>query len=280
MSNKLKVFFTLFFWMFLFTVPSRAWSAEQLPEQLKEIARAPNLGAQLDMKEEFLDETGQTVTLGSFFTGQKPVLLLMNYYGCPMLCGMLLNGARDGLMQLSWTAAEHYKVVSISIDPKEGPDLAASKKESMIQSLPEDRRDDAKQHWHFLVGKNGSEARISKAIGFGYKWVEEEKQYAHGAAIYFLTPKGVLSRILEGIQFEPRDLKFAVLEAGEGKVGSFAEKLSLFCYHWDPKDSKYVLLASRLVSLGGALTVVVGLACYLVLFLRHRRKGKTCSPSL
>lgn len=280
MIRNIWVFPFLFSCLLLLGLPQMARSAEELPDQLKEIALAPNLGVQLDLKEEFLDEAGQTVTLGSFFSGQKPVLLLMNYYGCPMLCGMLLNGARDGLMQLSWTAAEHYKVVSISIDPKEGPDLAASKKESMIQSLPEDRRADAQQHWHFLVGKNGSEARIAKAIGFGYKWVEEEKQYAHGAAIYFLTPKGVLSRILEGIQFEPRDLKFAVLEAGEGKVGSFAEKLSLFCYHWDPKDSKYVLLASRLVSLGGALTVVVGLACYLVLFLRHRRKGKTCSPSL
>lgn len=256
-----------------------ASAAEPLPPAFQDISLRPNLGAQLNLDEEFRDETGKTVKLGSFFSGQKPVLLLLNYYGCPMLCGMLLNGARDALMDLPWGATDHYKVVSISIDPKEGSDLASAKKDSLLQSLAEDRRADAEANWHFLVGKDGSEARIAKAIGFGYKWVEEEKQYAHGAAIFFLTPKGVVSKFLEGIAFEPRNLKFAILEAGEGKVGTFAEKLSLFCYHWDPKDSKYVLLASRLVSLGGALTVVIGLACYLFVFLRHRRKGKTCSPS-
>ncbi len=273
-------FFKIFFFCGLIGIGSTAlMAAEDQPAVFQDISLAPNVGTQLSLEEDFIDENGKTVQLSSFFASGKPVALVMNYYGCPMLCGVLLNGVRDGLAKLDWKAADHYKVVSISIEPKEGADLAAAKKASLLESLSVEKRKDAAENWHFLVGKNGSEARLAAKIGFGYKWVKEENQYAHGAAIFFLTPKGKLSRILEGVSFQPRDLKFAFLEAGEGKVGTFAEKLTLFCYHWDPKDSEYVLLASRLVSLGGALTVVVGLSCYLFLFLRHRRKGKSCSPS-
>ena len=259
-------------WLFSFT-----WAAEETPTTLQGVGIVSKLGEKLPLQEEFIDEQGKKVALSTFFQDQKPVVFILNYYSCPMLCGMLLNAARDGLQKLDWLPGDHYKVVTISIDPKEDADLAAAKKESILASLGSGAmHDKAKQHWHFLVGKNGSEARVAAALGFGYKWVPEEKQYAHGAAIFIASSDGVLTRVLPGIDFPPRDLKLALLEAGKGKVGSFAENLVLFCYHYDPKDNKYALLASRLVSLGGAITVLVILLGYLLVFLRSRRKGISC----
>ena len=275
----MKTLFSLYL-SALLLVTSFAHAAEERPEALKDVGLRPELGTQLPLDEEFIDENGKTVKLSSFFDGTKPVVFVMNYYGCPMLCGMLLNGARDAFQKMDWKPGEHYKVVTISIDPKEDADLAASKKVSIMESLQSpDFRRAAEQNWHFLVGKAGSEARLAAALGFLYKWIPEEKQYAHGAALFLASPDGKLTRVLEGVQFEPRDLKFALLESAQGKVGTFAEKLMLFCYHYDPKDNKYALLASRLVSLGGALTVGALLLGYLVWFLRNRKKGNACSLS-
>jgi protein SCO1 len=257
-----------------------AAAAEKLPPALQDEAVVPVLGSQTPLDEEFIDETGRTVSLASYFDGKRPVVFVFNYYGCPMLCGVLLNGARDGFEAMDWRPGEHYKVVTISIDPREGADLAMAKKESILASIQDEGlRQAAEGHWHFLVGKDGSEARVAGLLGFDYKWVPEEGQYAHGAALFIASPSGRLSRVLQGLSFQGRDLKLALLEAGEGKVGTFAEKLMRLCYIYDPKDNKYALLASRLVTFGGAVSVVAILLGYLVLFLRNRRKGNACSLS-
>ncbi len=264
----------------LFFRPEPALAAESLPPALNEIGVYSTMGAQVPLEEEFMDEEGKTVRLSSFFGAREPVVLILNYYSCPMLCGRLLNAARDGLQQMNWTPKDHYKIVTISIDPKEDSDLAMSKKISILGSLKDKSfREEAEKNWHFLVGKKGSEARVAGAVGFRYKWIPEEKQYAHGAAIFFLTPTGKLARVLEGLIYPARDLKLAILEASDGKIGSFAEKLMLFCYHWDPKEKKSVLLASRLVTMGGAVTVAGFLLFYALCFFRNRRKGTTCSLS-
>lgn len=282
----LRYFKFTFSYLFLLSLVAIAFSsvslraAEPTPEVLKDLGIDPVLGTHLSLDEEFVDESGQTVKLRSFFDGSKPVALLLNYYGCPMLCGILLNGAKKSFEGLDWIPGEHYKIVTISIDPKEQSSLAAAKKKSILDTIQSEKlRQGAEKNWHFLVGKNGSEARIAAALGFKYKWVEEEQQYAHGAALYLLSPNAKLTRVLFGIDFPSRDLKLGLLEAGEGKVGTLAEKLVLFCYHWEPKDSKFVLLASRLVSLGGAVMVVALALSYLVWFLRNRRKGNSCSLS-
>lgn len=271
----------MFRWFFLLLFTARAaFGAEPTPDVLKDISIQPNLGSTLPLDEEFVDESGQAVKLASYFDGTKPVVLIMNYYGCPMLCGIILNAARDGFQGMDWLPGQHYRVVTISIDPKEGADLAAAKKNSVVGSFKKPEfRAAAAANWHFLVGKNGSEARVAKALGFRYKWIEEEQQFAHGAALFLASPRGKLTRVLPGIDFPARDLKLAMLEASEGKVGSFAEKLLLFCYHYEPKENKYSLLASRLVSIGGAITVAALLLAYGLWFLRSRWKGKACSRS-
>jgi len=248
--------------------------AEKTPGQLEGVDIQPVLGALLPLGETFIDESGKEVKLASFFSASKPVVFILNYYSCPMLCGLLLNGARDGFQEIDWQPGDHYKIVTISIDPQETADLAMAKKESILGSLGSAvLKERAKENWHFLVGKNGSEARLAKALGFGYRWVEEEKQYAHSAAIFIASADGILTRVLYGIQFVAKDLKLALLEAGQGKVGTLAEKLLLFCYHYDPKDNKYALLASRLVSVAAAIMVLVMLIAYGILYLRNRQKG-------
>lgn len=263
-----------FFFVLSLLFPLSLRAAEEKPAALQDIGIRPQLGTQLPLDEEFVDDQGRTVKLGSYFDGKTPVVFVMNYYSCPMLCGLLLNGARDAFQQQAWLPGDHYKIVTISIDPKEDADLAAAKKSSILESLAKPEfKAAAEKNWHFLVGKGGSEARVAKALGFLYKWIPEEKQYAHGAALFLASPTGTLSRVLEGVQFERQDLRLALLEAGQGKVGTFAEKLMLFCYHYDPKDNKYALLALRLVTIGGVGTVIAMLSGYLVLFLRNRRKG-------
>jgi protein SCO1/2 len=191
---------------------------------------------------------------------------------------MLLNAAKASFEAMNWLPGHQYNIVTISFDPKEKFELAAAKKKSIIDSITrEDFKAAAPAGWHFLVGKNGSEARLASALGFHYKWIPEDNQFAHGTALFLASPTGQLSRVLLGLDFPPNDLKLGLLEAGEGKVGTFAEKLVLFCYHYDPKDNKYALLASRLVSIGGMITVLALLVAYLLWFLRERRKGNPCS---
>lgn len=260
--------------------PLPSLAAEARPEILKDIGLRPTLGTILPKDELLVDESGKTVKLGDFFDGQRPVAFVLSYYSCPMLCGLILNGARDAFQTLDWKLGDQYKVVTISIDPTDTPALGKAKRESLLAPVQNPAfRAAAEKNWHFLVGKAGSEARVAKAFGFLYKFVPEEKQYAHGAALFLVTPEGKMSRVLEGVDFKTRDLKLGLLEASQGKVGTFAEKLLLFCYHYDPKDNKYALFASRLVSLGGVVTVAVILFSYLLLYLRTRRKGKACSLS-
>jgi len=201
-------------------------------------------------------------------------VLILSYYGCPMLCGLVLNATRESLQKLDWLPGDHYGIITISIDPKESASLAGEKKASILGASTNTAfRAAATRNWEFLVGNAGSEKKIADAVGFHYKWNEEEKQWAHGAAIFLVSPSGKLTRVLFGLDFPPQDLKLGLLEAGNGKVGTIAEKLLLFCYHYDPKGNKYAILASRLVSIGGAFTVLALLVAWFIWFGRVRKNS-------
>lgn len=253
---------------------SAAFAAEPTPDVLKGVGIEPKLGTAISLNTLFQDESGKEVRLGDFFGGHKPVALILSYYGCPMLCGVLLNAARDSFMASDWKMGEQYTAITISFDPNEKYSLAAAKKASIIRSVKDpEKAAAAKTDWHFLVGSKESIAKITEELGFRYKWVLSEQQFAHGAAIYFLSPKGKISRVLLGMNFPQKDLKLALLEASEGKVGSLAEKLVSFCYHYDPKDNTYAIFAANLMKLAGAATVAVVLFAYLVMLLRKRERN-------
>lgn len=253
----------------LFGLWVSAWAAEPVPYELQEVRIEEHLGETISLDREFIDESGQTVSLQSFFNGTNPVILNLVYYECPNLCNFLLNGLTKALSQLEWTAGDQFQIVTISIDPAEDATLARQKKETYLHRLYQ--RPEAADGWHFLTGSEKNIGLLAEELGFYYRYDEEQDQYAHAAAIYILTPGGEISRYLYGIEFNPRDIRLALLEASEGKIGNAVDKLLLFCYHYDPKGRKYSLFALRLMKLGGAIAVL-GLGFLIVyLGIRHRR---------
>lgn len=220
---------------------------------------------------EFKDEAGRAVKLAEYFDGETPVIISLIYFGCPSLCGFLLNGMTEALQKLDWNVGNRFKVLTVSIDPSEGSDLAAAKKKSYLEQYG---REGAEDGWHFLTGSQDQVQKLAKELGFGYKWVEDTQEYAHSAGIFILTPQGVLSRVLHGIEFDPKDLKLSMLEASSGKIGTLSEKILMFCFRYDPEAKGYSLHAFRLVQTGAGIFVIF-LAVYLFVFWRREmRKPK------
>ena len=248
---------------------SVAFGDNKIPEELQGVGITEHLGGAVSIQElQFKNEKGETVKLSSYFRKGHPVLLTLVYYRCPNLCNFLLNGLVTSLKPLDWTPGKQFDIVSVSINPREGPELAAAKKISTINSYG---KPEAAEGWHFLTGDEGQIRKLADQVGFGYHYDEGEQQYAHSSVIFALTPEGKISRYLYGIEFPQKDLRLAMLEASDGKIGTVVDRLLLFCYHYDPKTGKYSLIASRVMNAGGAGTVLI-FGGYLAVFWRRQRK--------
>jgi protein SCO1 len=232
------------------------------PDLLKQVGIDQKLNQSVPLNLAFRDEHGQSVQLGQYF-GQKPVILTLVYYNCPMLCTQVLNGVESGLKELPMDIGKQFNVVTVSIDPTEGHVLADVKQEMYTGMYG---RPGAAQGWHFLTGDEPQIKQLADAVGFRYAYDPETKQFAHASAIMILTPDGKVSRYLYGIQFPSRDLRLGLVEASEGKIGSPVDAVLLFCYHYDPHTGKYGLLISHIIQAGGALTVLILGVLVLVLF--------------
>ena len=216
----------------------------------------------------FRDETGKAVALSSYFNQGRPVVMVMAYYGCPNLCTFVLNGLVESLKGLSWVPGNQFEVITVSIDPTETPELAAKKKKAYLTSLA---KPEAAAGWHFLTGAEPQIRKLANAIGFGYQWDAEEKQFAHSAAIYTLTPDGRISRYLYGIEFRSSDLKLSLLEASNGKIGTVIERFLLFCYRYDPKTRKYSVYLTKVMQVATAATIAL-VGSYLGVFWYRQRR--------
>ncbi len=214
------------------TTPS---SDDTRPPALREIGIDQRLGESLPLDAPFRDEGGRAVTLGDYF-GAKPVVLVLTYFECPMLCTLVLNGLTKSLKTMSFEPGKEFDVVAVSFDPRDTPELAARKKATY---LGEYGRAATASGWHFLTGDEAAIARVATAVGFRYRWVPEEKQFAHAAAVMVATPEGRLARYFYGIDYAPRDLRLGLVEAADHKIGSAVDALLLFCYHYDPATGKY-----------------------------------------
>lgn len=241
-------------------------AAESLPPELEGIGIDEKAGAPISLDLEFTGEAGERTPLKKFFDGKKPVILSLAYYSCPTLCGFIFNGVVTGLKNLAWSSGKEFEWVNVSIDPKETPELAAAKKQNY---LAEYGRSGAEKGWHFLTGDEADIQKLASEVGFHYRYDAEEKQYAHAAGIFIVSPEGKLSRTLYGIDYPARDLRLALTEASQGKIGSVVDRLMLFCYRYDPKAKRYSLYAANLMRAGGVLTVL-GLG---FLIFRLKRKG-------
>ncbi len=244
--------------------------ASEQPKELEGIGIDEKLGGKIDFSLKVKNDNGQEVTLGSFFDGKHPVIFSPVYFSCPGLCNFHLNGLTDALksMEKDWTVGKKFKIVSMSFDSKETPDLAAKKKETYMKLYG---REGAEKEWHFLTADEATVQAVTKSLGFKFKWNETAKEWAHASAAVIITPDGTISRYLPGIMFNPQDVKLALNEATEGKIGNFVDHLVLYCFKYDPQQSKYTLAAFNVMKLGGGLMVLVMVLWLLPVYIRSRR---------
>lgn len=245
---------------------AQAPAAAERPAALREIGFDQRLGEGLPLQARFRDDHGREVSLGDYF-GKKPVVLSLNYYGCPMLCTVTLNGLASALNFMSLDAGREFEVVTVSFDPKEGPALAAEKK---AQYLTRYKRETAAAGWHFLTGDQASIDALTRAVGLRYAWDAESRQWAHPAGIVVATPDGRIARYLFGIEYAPLDLRLALVEASAGRIGTPVDAVLLYCYQYDPMAGRYSAAILRMLR-AAALLTLGALGVFVFTMLRRER---------
>jgi protein SCO1/2 len=239
------------------------------PGVLQEVGFDQRLGGEIPLDLAFRDETGKDVRLRDYF-GKKPVVLSLVYFKCPMLCTLSLNGLAGALEVLSFVPGQEFEVLTVSFDPNEGPVLAAAKKKAYMTRY---KRPQADAGWHFLTGSRESTEALTRAVGFRYVWDEATKQWAHPAGILVITPEGRIANYLFGVEYSPKDLRLAVVDAAKGKVGNVVDQVLLYCYQYDPSSGRYSASILNVVRLGALATILALFGFILSSSLRRRSHG-------
>lgn len=250
--------------------------AAQTPAQvIEQVGWDQKINEHLPLDLPFHDENGREVKLGDYF-GKKPVILALVYYECPMLCTFVLNGVVQSLRAVKFDAGKDFEVVAVSIAPKETPELAAAKQRMYVKEY---NRLGTESGWHFLTGSQESITRLTNATGFRYTYDPGTGQYAHASGILILTPQGKIYRHFFGIEYAPRDVRFALMEASHNALGTRVDRMLLFCFHYDPSTGKYTVLVMNVVRILGTATVLTLGAFILVMLRRDRqRRGPLHDP--
>jgi protein SCO1/2 len=256
---------------------ARAQVTAAAPAGLADVGIDEKLGAQLPGELTFRDANGRTVRFSELFDGQRPVLLSLNYSDCPMLCRVQLDGLVQGLRELAWTTGEEFSVVSVSIDPLETPQRA---RETLQRYVNEYGRPGGGAGWQFLVGDAANIRQLADTVGFRYKYIPETKEYSHAAAVMVCTPEGTLSRYLYGVAFDEQTLRLALVEAGEGKIGSTLDQILLYCFHYDAEKGRYGPTARFVMQLAAGATVLGLTAALLPVWLRRHAARREASPEV
>ena len=226
------------------------------------------LNNQVPLEAKFRDEYGQPVELKKYF--DKPVILTLVYYTCPMLCSEVLNGTASSLKPVKFDVGKEFNVVTISIDPRDTTGTAMGKKKLMVAKYG---RHGADQGWHFLTGDKENIDAVAEAVGWRYAYDPKSGQYAHASAIMLLTPEGKVSRYFYGIEYSSKDIQFGIMDASQNKIGSLTDQIALYCYHYDPAKGKYGLAIMRLVRLAGLLTIAL-LGGFIIVAVRREGNKK------
>jgi len=249
--------------------PSATAAAER-PPLLKDVGLDPHLGASLPLDAVFRDDTGAARPLGEWLDG-RPAVLALVYFGCPMLCGQVLEAMTASLKPLSLDVGRDFDVLAVSFDPRDGPEAARAKKAEAIRRYGRPGTDAG---WRFLTGDAEAIRRLTDAVGFRYAWDAAGAQFAHVAVVTVVTPDGRLARYFPGIEYPPRDVRLALVEASAGRIGTAVDRLLLFCYHWDAATGRYTPMVARALQLGGALTL---LAVGTLIVVLRRAEGRAVS---
>jgi protein SCO1/2 len=252
------------------------------PYELQNVGVKEHLGEKIDLDLQFTDSAdNQKHSLREYFQNGKPTILNLVYYECPMLCTMVLNGVVDGMKGLDWSIGNQFNMITISINPKDDSESAEQKRNAYLGHYTKPAEGVSIQHslekakagWHFFTSDEVTVKKLADQIGFEYQYDKEQQQYAHAAVTFVLTPEGILSRYLYGITYRARDLRLALLEASQGKVGNVFDRLLMFCYHYEPGARGYSLQAVRVMQLGGAATLAI-LGGYLAFFWLRQNRNK------
>jgi len=242
-------------------------AADDRPLLLRDVGLSPHPGARLPLDAVFKDETGAAAPLGRWLEN-KPTVLSLVYFGCPMLCGEVMNALTTALKPIALEPGKDFTVLAVSFDPRDGPDEARAKKAAAVARYG---RPGAAPGWHFLTGDAEAIRRLTDAVGFRYTWDAAGSQFAHVAVVTVLTPDGRLARYFPGIEYPSRDLRFALVEAADGRIGNVVDRLLLFCYRYDASSGRYTPLIARIVRVGAVLTAVALAGLIVVL---RRQEGK------
>lgn len=274
-SSKFLVIVTLLIATCLGPITPLVESQEDLPQNLiRQVGFDQKLDSQVPLSLPFTDSEGQDVLFGNYF-GQKPVILSLGYYECPMLCSLVRNGLFDSLKELDFTIGDEFELVIVSIDPGETPEVAEMKRRA---SIMEYERSTSGDGWNFLVGPEDSIEQLAEAIGFRYTYDANIDQYVHPSGIVILTPDGKVSHYFYGIEFPQKDLRLGLVEAADNKIGSPIDQFLLTCYHYDPVSGEYSLAIMNIIRIFGLLTVVT-LGATLLILLRNDKNNKMTPQS-
>jgi protein SCO1/2 len=250
--------------------PATGVSREKPPPLLEGVRIDQRLNEQIPADAVFRDESGRMVKLGDYF-GRRPVVLTLVYFRCPKLCTLVLNGLTEAMKPLAMELGRDFDIVTVSFDPLDGPETAAEKKKNYLALYGRKGRSES---WHFLTGTEAQIQRVTEAVGYRYRYDAESQQYIHPAGITILTREGRIARYLFGIQYLPRDLRLAVLEAAQGRISTPVDAVLLFCFHYDATAGKYSADVLRLVRLCGGLSVTVLVVSYVLVWRRSRRRAR------
>jgi len=246
------------------------------PEELRRINIYEHLGDSIPLDLSFVDDHGDSVTLAHYFHQGRPVVLILGYYTCPMLCNLVMNGVSDVVKELPWQPGAEYQLLSVSIDTTETHVVAAAKKKNYLETMG---RPEIGDGWALLTGTGDQAQQLADAVGFQYYYDETQKQYAHPAMLAMITEGGVISRYLYGIQYPERDFRLGLMDASEGKVGSTLDKILLYCYHYDPQSGSYTVLAGNVMRLGGGMTLAALGLLLGGLWVRDRKSRRSVNGS-
>lgn len=235
-----------------------------------------SIGRSVDLDLEFVDERGYPFKLRQLFPGEQPVVLMLGYYSCPAMCGQVLDAVLWSLSQVELEPNDDYKILTVSIDPKEDAGIAKQRKAAFLPRLLKTGGDQA---WRVLTGTEEASAALAERVGFNYYWSEATKQYAHPPSVIFLTPEGEVSRVIVNTYFEPEDMRLALVEASDGTLGTFWDQVKLNCLTFDPRTNTYSVAAVTLMRVGGAVTVLVLGAMIWIMLRRERQKARSDSPN-
>lgn len=243
--------------------------SDQTPPILKNVRYEQRLDNQVPLNLAFRDESGKAVRLSDYFGQRRPVVLILAYYRCPMLCSQVLAGATQAFRQLPFRIGQQFNVLTVSFDRRETPELAASTKQTYIASYG---HPEAAAGWHFLTGQQPEITALTQAVGFHYAWDAKTQQFAHATGIVVLTPRGKVAQYFYGIDYPVQDLRLALVQGSQEKIGSLADEVLLYCCKYDPDSGRYTAIIGRVLQIAGAFTLLVLGGVLFLLFYLDRKK--------